>query len=318
MTRHADATRQFSGLLYGVVACACWGGIFLAPAVVPDFTPLQLTVCRYVAYGRFSLLLFAIGSRGDYRPLPGAAWWLLVLGGLAVGYYALVAFAVDHVGSATAALTTGFIPVVIPLLGSRRSLRRLWPSIGVMGLGLALCAPAGAWTAGGSRDGVLRVAGLFAAAGALSTWSLFAVLNARWLRRYDEVGTATWGNLTGIATGAMALLVFPTSHLFHLAHPRSRWIVFASASVLLATVGSVAGGFFWNQCTRRLPLTLAGQMVVGETLFALLYGYLWSGEGLSAQQALAVVLMVGSVVMNARAHRPSGATERDGSPVALS
>ena len=323
MARHARATGIWSGLLSGVAAGACWGGIFLAPEALPDFTPLQLTASRYVAYGLCSLLLFAIGPRGARRRLPGAGWRrLLVLGGLGIGYYALVAFAVDHAGSATTALTTGFTPVVVCLLGSRRSdgapLRRVAPSIGAMGLGLALCAPAGAWTVGGWRNGGAPWAGLSAALCALLSWSLFAVLNARWLRRYGDVGVATWGNMMGIATGALALLVLPTTHLFHAGHPHSRWIAFVSASFLLAIVGSVGGGFFWNRCTQRLPLTLAGQMVVGETLFALLYGCLWSGRGLSARQTLAVVLMVGSVAMSARAHRPIGATNRNGPPVAWS
>ena len=323
MARHARATGIWSGVLSGVAAGACWGGIFLAPEAVPDFTPLQLTASRYVAYGLCSLLLFALGSRGARRRLPWAGWQrLLVLGGLGIGYYALVAFAVDHVGSATTALTTGFTPVVVSLAGSRRPggvpLRRLRLSIGAMALGLALCAPAGAWSVGGWTEGGAPRAGLAAALCALLSWSLFAVLNARWLRRYGDVGIATWGNMMGIATGALALLVLPLTHLFHTAHPHSRWIAFVSASFLLAIVGSVGSGFFWNRCTQRLPLTLAGQMVVGETLFALLYGCLWSGRGLSARQALAVVLMVGSVAMSARAHRPTGATTPDGSPVARS
>jgi hypothetical protein len=40
-------------------AGALWGLVFLAPEVVRDFTPLQLTIGRYLAYGVISAVLIA-------------------------------------------------------------------------------------------------------------------------------------------------------------------------------------------------------------------------------------------------------------------
>ncbi|MCZ7472749.1 hypothetical protein O8B41_26485 [Agrobacterium rhizogenes] len=40
------------GVFYGVLAGALWGGIFLAPKLVPDFSALQLSTARYLTYGR--------------------------------------------------------------------------------------------------------------------------------------------------------------------------------------------------------------------------------------------------------------------------
>ena len=55
-----------------------------------------------------------------------------------------------------------------------------------------------------------------------------------------------------------------------------------------------------------LPLTLAGQMILFETLFALLYAYAWDQRWPTALDALAFVLIVASVVSCLSAHRRHG------------
>ena len=49
------------GVFYGMLAGALWGGIFLAPKLVPDFSALQLSTARYLTYGLISLII--IGPR---------------------------------------------------------------------------------------------------------------------------------------------------------------------------------------------------------------------------------------------------------------
>jgi len=43
------------GVMYGMAAGAIWGFIFLAPRLLPDFSPLALSVGRYLMYGAVSL-----------------------------------------------------------------------------------------------------------------------------------------------------------------------------------------------------------------------------------------------------------------------
>jgi drug/metabolite transporter (DMT)-like permease len=45
------------GVLCGLLAGAMWGIVFIAPAYLAAFTPLQLTVGRYLAYGVIALML---------------------------------------------------------------------------------------------------------------------------------------------------------------------------------------------------------------------------------------------------------------------
>jgi drug/metabolite transporter (DMT)-like permease len=56
--------------------------------------------------------------------------------------------------------------------------------------------------------------------------------------------------------------------------------------------------------SRLLPLTLVGQMILFETLFALLYGFLWEHRLPTVVEGLAVVALVTSVLLCVRVHRP--------------
>jgi len=61
----------------------------------------------------------------------------------------------------------------------------------------------------------------------------------------------------------------------------------------------------WNAASRYLPLSLSGQLIVFETLFALLYGFLHEGRWPRGLEAAAIVLMLAGVLWSVRLHRPA-------------
>jgi drug/metabolite transporter (DMT)-like permease len=64
-----------SGLGFALAACALWGAIFLVPAMLPEFSPLQITFGRFVLYGVVALCVFCLGPPGCCpgckRPISG-------------------------------------------------------------------------------------------------------------------------------------------------------------------------------------------------------------------------------------------------------
>jgi drug/metabolite transporter (DMT)-like permease len=59
----------------------------------------------------------------------------------------------------------------------------------------------------------------------------------------------------------------------------------------------------WNRMSRLLPLTMVGQMILFETLFALLYGFLWERRLPTVLELAAFLLVVASVLSCLAAHR---------------
>jgi drug/metabolite transporter (DMT)-like permease len=55
--------------------------------------------------------------------------------------------------------------------------------------------------------------------------------------------------------------------------------------------------------SQRLSASLCGQLIVSETLFALIYSFLWDHAWPSTVQAIAALLFVAGIVFSVRAHR---------------
>jgi drug/metabolite transporter (DMT)-like permease len=86
-------------------------------------------------------------------------------------------------------------------------------------------------------------------------------------------------------------------------HEAAAWWRFIGVVSTVALLCSVFANTLWNVASRALPLALTGQMVVFETLFGLLYGFLWESRWPAMHESAAIVLLVGGVVACAAAHR---------------
>ncbi|QNA88250.1 DMT family transporter [Massilia sp. Dwa41.01b] len=306
LTLNRTATKSTStGIAAAVLAGALWGFVFLTPELASGFTSLQLSAGRYLAYGLIAAVLIAPAWK---RLAPSLGWrewraliWLSLAGNIV--YYVLLAAAVQLGGVALASLVIGLLPLTVTLVGSRDAgalpLRRLLPSLG-FGLAGLLCISWESLTSGAPGS----LAGLLCAIGALVSWTAYAVGNRRWLGTLHAVSAHEWSLLIGVVTGLEALLLAPPAFLLASdAHSASEWAVFAGIVTGVALFCSVIGNALWNVATRALPLTLVGQMIVFETVFAVLYGFLWEGRWPTPAEGAAMVLLVIGVISSTSVHR---------------
>lgn len=279
---------------------ACWGVIFLAPVAAKGFSPLELSAGRYFAYGCISAILIFRRWRA-VRPTLSRAHWIalfwLSLGGNIL-YYLLLASAVRGAGIAESTLVMGFLPVLVAIAGRNASHRmpatRLVAASSCALGGVALitlqlaqsetqAAPSPLW-------------GLASAVGALLSWTAYAVGNSRWLKATTGIGAHDWSLLIGVVTGAQALLLIAPALLSDpVRHSTEDWWQFGAVVFMLALVASIVGNFFWNLASRLLPVTMLGQMIVFETLFALLYGFLWERRLPTVLEAVASFLLIAGI-----------------------
>lgn len=293
------------GIGAGVTAGAFWGLVFLAPELVPGFSPLQLSAGRYLAYGIVAAILIARAWPRLRQRLSWADWrglaWLSLAGNIV--YYLFLAQAVQSGGVAMTSIVIGLLPITVTLAGAREHgalpLRRLAPSLTLGGAGLACIS----WDSLASSAGGSAV-GLLCAVGALLSWTFYAVVNRRWLARLEGISANEWSLLVGVMTGAQALLLaVPAFPATSAAHTGAEWLRFLGVVTAVGIFCSVVGNALWNYASRALPMALMGQMIVFETVFASLYGFLWEARWPGGLEAAALVLLVAGVVSCAAAHR---------------
>lgn len=317
----AGHSRSFLGLAAGVGSGALWGLVFLAPKLVPEASPAAMAAGRYLAYGLLALALIAPRWKAATAALDARAWrglvWLSLAGNIV--YFCLLVVGVHLAGVAASALIVGMVPVAVILWGLRdpdavpvgRLILPLLMAVAAVGLigWEALQRPSD-----GHAVSVMEAAlGLACAFGALVAWSAYAIGNSRWLNRNAAVSAQDGSLLTGVVTGALALVLAPIAALIPgQAWDGEVWGRFLGVSALVALGASIIGNALWNRASQLMPLTMLGQMIVFETLFALIYGFVFETRWPTGIEVLACVLMVVSVIWCVRAHRPAAEAVAEG------
>ena len=309
---------MLTGVLAGLVAGALWGLVFVAPRMVPGLSAVDFTAGRFVSYGAVSLALMVM-LRSSVWPTARQAMAALVMSVLGfTGYYLLLVYAIRDAGSEMPSLIIGTIPIWMMLLGRPAGLRvsALVPGLVLTLLGLALmvwAATDGAVNravhgavngAAGVQAGPYYWRGVAFAMASMVFWTAFGLMNAAWLKKHPEVTATTWANWLGIATGLGALalwLVAGTDSNMLLA--QQNWVSAAMLCIATGMGSAWLATILWNIASQRLSASLCGQLIVSETIFALVYSFVWDGRWPTVVQSLACVVFVSGILASIRAHR---------------
>lgn len=306
------------GVGFALLAGAVWGMVFVAPVLLPEYSPPALAFGRYLAFGVVALLL-AWADRDRLRSLQRKDWvhaFKLSLVGNIV-YYLFLSNAIQAAGVPLASVLIGTLPVVIAVSANwhQRSLpwRRLLPSLLLMALGIA-CINAAEWRLlrEGAGSGYLLGAAL--ALVAVAAWTWYPLHNAAWLQQNPQHATSTWTTAQGVATLPLAALGWVLMGLWHGATGTGEWVMglgprpaaFAGLMLAMGMLASWAGTWAWSRASTLLPTALSGQLIVFETLSALTYGYLQRGQRPEGTALAGIGLLVAGVVVGVRAFHTSG------------
>jgi probable blue pigment (indigoidine) exporter len=280
-------------VLLTAVAPAVWGTTYATSTafLVPGH-PLLTATLRALPAG---LVLLAIGRR-----LPRGAWWWrsAVLGALNVGaFFAFLFVAADRLPGGVAAVIGGIQPLLVSVLAAR-VLRERVPLravlAGIAGLaGVALIVL--------RADARLDATGVAAALAGAVCMAVGVVLAKRWGSDHPPLVTTSWQLLAGgilLAVLTAACEPLPAVPLTP---------VNVAGYAYLSLVGTAFAYLLWFRGVRALPARVPAFLGLLSPVVAVAIGLGWSGETLSAVQALGMGLVLASVgaAVAVRAPRPS-------------
>jgi drug/metabolite transporter (DMT)-like permease len=310
------------GILAGLAAGALWGLVFVAPrmvlgdaAVSAAFTSVDLTAGRFLSYGLIAAVLMFIGLRSRTLPTMSQAFAALGLSLLGfTGYYLLLVLAINDAGTEMPTLIIGTIPIWVMFLARQESFqqglsfRSLLPGLLLTAGGLVLMGYV--QLDGHGQTDIQNPAathywrGIAYALVSMVCWTLFAIFNSAWLKKHSEVSAADWANWLGVATGlgAWVLWMVAGSDL----KPMTNNPKFASFAIICIATGlgsAWLATIFWNIASQRLSASLCGQLIVSETVFALIYSSWWDGQLPDLLAIVAGVMFVLGILASIKAHR---------------
>ena len=306
---------MWRGIVCGLLAGAFWGAVFIVPVLLPDFSPLELMVGRYVCYGVLAAGLMLPRLLPLLRRLRRSDWLAMLRQALAgnVVYYLLLAYGVKLAGVAATSLIIGLLPLSVTIFGRKDHgalpLRQLALPLLMVALGIA-CINLDIFSHAGGAGGASlahKLAGVLCAIGALACWSWYALDNARFLKRHAHFSSVEWAMLYGLASGVIALVVGAVVLALQQAvggdaAPARDWPRYWLVCLLLALGASVVGNYLWNLASRLVPVTLSGQLILSETLFALLYGFVYAQRMPRPLEWAAMLLLTAGVLWSVQRH----------------
>ncbi len=313
-----------SGTLFALAAGLLWGLVFIAPLLLPEYPAALLSVSRYLAFGLIALPL-AWWDRHELATL-GRADWIEALKLSLVGnllYYLFLAAAIQRAGGPLPTMIIGTLPVVIAVTSKllhRRSAPgdapplpwiRLLPSLLLLALGIGLVNQAELTRLHEEPafDAARYALGALLALGAVACWTWYPIRNARWLQSHRQHSSRAWATAQGLATLPMSAAGFGAFWAAQVplggtAFPMP-WgpdpVLFIGLMFTIGLFGSWLGTICWNAASQRLPTTLAGQLIVFETLAALTYAWALRGQWPDAATLLGAALLVVGVATALRA-----------------
>jgi drug/metabolite transporter (DMT)-like permease len=130
------------------------------------------------------------------------------------------------------------------------------------------------------------------------------------MKAHPRIASATWATAQGLTTLPLALAGFAGYGAYSsftggaYAFPLGpRPLPFVGLMLVLGLCASWLGTLLWNRASQRLPTSLAGQLIVFETLSALAYAFVWRGAAPATQVLTGIALLCAGVMLGMRAFR---------------
>jgi drug/metabolite transporter (DMT)-like permease len=290
---------MFIGLLSLTCACLCWSLVFIIPLLLPEFSPIEIALGRFFCYGLLSFGFLAVKNRSLFQKKYLYLWKK----GTVFGFFSTLlcftsmVFCVRLASSSVTALIYALSPITIALLGNRKekvyNQKDLMLPLAIMLIGI-LFTNLGAFKTANTSLFTFMTGIIFGFIG-LFSWTWFACENSQFMQKEKNITLTDWSLLMGTAmlilTVIIALLIYPFISF--------RWTMqFFIGSFLLGVIGTWLAFFFWNFGSKKVPVSLAGQMMILEVIFGLSLVFSYFKKWPSSFEIIGATLMIFGVVLS--------------------
>lgn len=155
---------------------------------------------------------------------------------------------------------------------------------------------------------------------AVVSWTWFSIMNAEWLLNHPKHNAAAWTALQGVtvlpfAACLFGILAWPaglmdTGITLMGAAPMKFLAVALGIGLLCSWVAMIC----WNKMSQILPAALGGQLIVFESVFAVIYALMWRGEMPTLSMTIGFVILMGGVLGSLRVFQKHTVSSTDDNP----
>lgn len=295
---------MIKGIIFALSACFIWGLIFIIPHFMNSFNAIEIALCRYLFYGGISLVLLLKARVQGFCCYPLAVWIKAIFLSILSGYYLWVVLAIRYTSPEVCALVLGISPITIAFYGNWKQKEGnfkllILPSLLIL-IGLVMINAPHIVMTNSFYDYTI---GLICSFLSLASWTFYVVLNSRYLKFNPHIKANDWATIQGVAILFWVLISSLAYSLFFSDQiDMQKYLIwnldtmsFFIGCAILGLLCSWVGAALWNKASVFLPVSLAGQLMIFETIFGVLFVYMLAQEMPSLTEAFGIVLLLGAV-----------------------
>jgi len=290
---------MFLGIVSLIAACLCWSLVFIIPLMMDTYHPVEIALGRFFCYGLISITILSLTKRKLFSPSYKSLWLKSSIYGFASTLlcFTSMVFSIRYAGSVTTTLIYSLSPLTIALYGNWKKkqypYKKLFYPLVFMLAGIVL---SNLKVFEGSEETFLRyLVGLLFSFIGLFSWTWFAVANSIFLENQKTLTIQEWSLMMGssmlvIVLGCSACIVPLLSW---------KWTpFFITGSAVLGIVATWLAFLLWNYGSKRVPIALAGQMMILEVVFGLTLVYSYFKHWPTRHELLGMGLMTFGVLLS--------------------
>jgi len=284
-----------SDLLLTAIAPAVWGSTYaVTTEFLPNFSPMTVAMLRALPAGLLLLLLV--------RQLPTGIWWarIIVLGALNFSIFLTMLFIAAYRLPGGVAATVG---AVQPLLVVFLAYVVLASPIRLVSIVAALVGAAGVALLVLTPRAALDPIGILAGLAGAASMACGMVLSRKWQPPVSLLTFTAWQLTAG------GLLLVPVVFLMEPAIP-GPILPNLLALAWLSLIGMALTYFLWLRGVTRLDPSVASPLLLLSPVTAVLLGWLFLHQSLTALQIAGGTLVIGSIWLGQHVNHRSGAPAR--------
>lgn len=292
-------------VLYSITACLLWGLIFIVPLPLSNFSPFDIVLGRYFCFGVLSVCFFCAHWLLSKKQNHFRYWKEAILSSLVMNifYFTFLNLGLRYSSPSFIALLVGSAPIVISFLMYLKKKEgrgeTLLLTAGAVFLGLIIVNAEGLYNDWGNHSLADFSLGILFGMLALATWSWYVIFNTEFLKKNQDITASEWTHKIGIMT-FLITLVIGSFRLFFLSEEdrilfSNEGISFFMGVFILGFFCSTIAFTLWNAASKKLSASLSGQIAILETVFGLLFIYIYYNKLPTVLELIGILLIIGAV-----------------------
>ncbi len=304
---------QTKAITAGILSGAFWGTPFLAPLILSGYSSIEIAFSRFLFFGMISfiflprlILLLRKFTFNDFLQailVCATGFWL---------YTIILFFGVKLTNGVISALIIGTLPLTITLCSKPTFNYKLVFGLTLIlaGIIVLLVAPLLQDTIGSSLRNV-HLSGIVLLFCALIMWTWYAITNSRFILKHMQMSSLDYTSLMGIISLVFMLPIFLLTHDIQpmITHPQFPQLIVWGG--IMGIGASWIANFFWAYCCRNTPPSIYGTLIVSETVFGLIYSFIFQHRLPYLNEFIAILLLISGVIATIRSQQQMASVAKD-------